>query len=50
MSRSVVVVSAFMSEAAVARLAQVHATAYEPDLADRAGDLQAALGAALCST
>ena len=43
MSQPVIVVSEFMSQGAVERLSQVHATAYEPDLVDRRADLQAAL-------
>ncbi len=46
MSRPAIVVSEFMSEAAVARLSQAHTTVYEPDLVDRAADLETALGAA----
>ena len=46
MAQPTVVISEFMSEAAVARLSQVHATAYEPDLVDRPEALQAAVAGA----
>ncbi|WP_299619059.1 NAD(P)-dependent oxidoreductase [Pelagibius sp.] len=46
MAQPTVVISEFMSEAAVARLSQAHATAYEPDLVDRPEALQAAVAGA----
>ena len=46
MAQPTVVISEFMSEAAVARLSQAHATAYEPDLVDRPEALQAAMAGA----
>lgn len=46
MAQPTVVISEFMSEAAVARLAQAHATTYAPDLVDRPEALQAAVAGA----
>ncbi|HIC81333.1 MAG TPA: 3-phosphoglycerate dehydrogenase [Kiloniellaceae bacterium] len=46
MPQPVVVVSEFMAEAAVARLAQSRQTFYDPTLVDRPADLQSLLGAA----